>query len=336
LPGVNKSHSVWVTQMLRPYSRVTPDDPFFVVLNAGSGREDAQIRKATIQRVLTEAGQRHEVLVVDDAQQLSVIAQQAVERARQQHGVVVAAGGDGTINTVAQAVLHSGLPFGVLPQGTFNYFGRAHGIPSDTTEAAQALVNATVRPVQVGLINDRVFLVNASLGLYPQLFEDREAYKKQFGRSRLVALWSGLVTILRNRRQLVLRLEHEGNTHTIRTPTLVVGNNRLQLEQIGIAEAGAVHQGQLVAITLRPVGTLALVWLLIRGALGRLGEADNVVSFAFTRLTVQPRLRSRRRGVKVAMDGEVTRLTTPLVFTVAPHPLPLLVPTRDAASAGEA
>jgi diacylglycerol kinase family enzyme len=44
-----------------------------------------------------------------------MLAQRAVEQARQQQGVVVAAGGDGTINAVAQVVLKSGCPFGVLP-----------------------------------------------------------------------------------------------------------------------------------------------------------------------------------------------------------------------------
>jgi diacylglycerol kinase family enzyme len=56
----------------------------------------------------------------------------------------------------------------VLPQGTFNYFSRTHGIPLDTTDATRALLAGMIRPVQVGLLNDRVFLVNASLGLYPR------------------------------------------------------------------------------------------------------------------------------------------------------------------------
>ena len=48
--------------------------------------------------------------------------------------------------------------------------------------------------MQVGLVNDRVFLVNASLGLYAKLLEDREAFKAQYGRHRWVAFWSGLLT----------------------------------------------------------------------------------------------------------------------------------------------
>jgi diacylglycerol kinase family enzyme len=182
-----------------------------------------------------------------------------------------------------------------------------------------------VRPVQVGLINDRVFLINASLGLYPQLLEERETYKQQFGRSRFVALCAGVITLLRQHRQWVMCLEHAGQSCVLRTPTLVVGNNALQLEQLGISQAHAVQHGQLVAITVRPIRTLELLGLLGRGALGQLGDDTNIVSFAFDRLTVRP---YRRRRIKVAMDGEVIWLHTPLVFQVAPQPLPLLVPTR--------
>jgi diacylglycerol kinase family enzyme len=315
---------------------VTREDPVFIVLNVGSGRGDAEVRRATIQSVLEEAGQRHEFLVVVDARQLPTAAQRAVELAQQQQGVVVAAGGDGTINTVAQAVWKSGQPFGVLPQGTFNYFSRTHGIPADPTEATKALLHAVVQPVQVGLLNEHAFLVNASLGLYPQLLEDREAYKKHFGRSRLVAVWAGLRTILRAHRQLVLHLEHEGKAQMVHTTTLVVGNNVLQFEQLGIPEARALQQGQLAAITVRPVGTLAMVWLAVRGALGQLGAAENVRSFAFKCLTVRLRHPYGRRRIKVAMDGEVTWLSLPLVFAVAPTPLRLLVPTRAAVGADEA
>jgi diacylglycerol kinase family enzyme len=305
---------------------VTIDRPLFIVLNSGSGRRDAATTEATVRSVLGQAGRRHAILRVDDPRQLPTLAQRAVERARQQQGIVVAAGGDGTINAVVQAVLNSGCPFGVLPQGTFNYFSRTHGIPVDTTEATRALLDARVRPVQVGLINDRVFLVNASLGLYPKLLEDREAYKQQFGRRRLVALLAGVVTLLRTHRPLVLSLEHAGEARVMRTSTLVVGNNPLQLQQLGIPEARAVQQGQLAAIAVRPIGPLAMLWLLLRGALGQLGDADNVVNFAFERLTIQP---YGRRRIKVAMDGEVAWLDTPLVCQVAPNPLQLLVPACD-------
>lgn len=297
-------------------------EPLFIVLNTGSGRGDAQVLQDIIRRVLDEAGRRYQLMPIDDPSRLVATAREAVALAREAGGIVVAAGGDGTLNAVAGQVLGQGVPFGILPQGTFNYFGRRYGISQDTEAALRGLLGGELRPVQVGLLNGRLFLVNASLGLYPQLLEDREAYKQRFGRSRLVALWSGLVTLMRAPRQLSLRLDYEGRVRDLRSPTLVVGNNRLQLEHIGIDPA-ELDRGHLVAMAARPVGTLALYGLLLRGLFSRLGEAEHVVSFAFDRLMVS--IRGRRR-VKVAMDGEISWMDTPLEFKVSDTPLPLVVP----------
>lgn len=303
--------------------------PLFIVLNVGSGDNDTVAMREIIEQVLTQASREHLVRVVDDPAKLHEIARQTVEQARSRGGVVVAAGGDGTINAVAQATLGSGCPFGVLPQGTFNYFSRVHGIPSDTANAMRVLLTARAHPVQVGLVNDRVFLVNASLGLYPQLLENREASKHQFGRNRLVAFWSGLVTMLCEHRQLRLLIEHRGENRDLRTPTLFVGNNRLQMEQLGFPEAPLLEQGLLVAITLRPVSTLTMLGLLARGAFGQLGNADSISSFAFKQITATPAMRYGRRRVKAATDGEIVWLQAPIKFCIAPAPLYLLKPEPD-------
>jgi diacylglycerol kinase family enzyme len=299
--------------------------PFFVVLNAGSGRHNSDEQQALIARAFEEGGREFEFLLIADPARISEVARRAVELASSRQGVVVAAGGDGTINAVAAVVLASGCPFGVLPQGTFNYFGRAHGIPQDTAAAARALLGAGIQPVQAGQVNGRLFLVNASLGLYPQLLEDREAWKQQLGRSRFVAFLSGIATLLQSGKQLHLQIESAGQAVALRTPTLFVGNNHLQLARVGIAgqQADAVEQGQLAAIVVRPIGTLALFGLLMRGLLGQLGDAENIDSFSFRRLTVTPRGVKR---IKVATDGEIAWMRTPLVFEIAPRPLLLLVP----------
>lgn len=301
---------------------LTGQEPLFIVLNTGSGRGDAQVLQDTIRRILDEAGRRYTLMPVDDPSRLTETAQSAVKRAQDEQGVVIAAGGDGTLNAVAGTVLGQGVPFGILPQGTFNYFGRRYGISQDTEVALRGFLQGHLQPVQVGHLNGRLFLVNASLGLYPTLLEDREAYKQRFGRSRLVALWSGIVTLLRAPRQLRLQLEYEGRARDLRSPTLVVGNNKLQLEHIGI-ESQELDRGRLVAMAARPVGTLALYGLLVRGLFSRLGDAEHVISFAFDRLTVHIRGRSR---VKVAMDGEISWMNTPLEFKVASEKLPLVVP----------
>lgn len=302
-----------------------PAAPLYIVLNAGSGHSDTEITCREIADVLNAAGRAHEILRVADPAQISEIARQAVAKARQNDGIVVAAGGDGTLNAVAQATLGSGCQFGVIPQGTFNYFGRTHGISSNAAEAARGLLTARVHRVQAGLVNDRVFLVNASLGLYPQLLEDREEQKHRHGRSRLVAAWAALVTIFRQYRPMLVKLEHESRTHELQTLTLFVGNNRLQLEQVGLDEAERVEKGKLAVVVLRPVPTLTLLWLAVQGAMGNLAHARGVEHFTSSSVTVTPSFRRFRR-LKVATDGEVEWMNTPIEFRIAPEPLLLMRP----------
>lgn len=305
--------------------RAARHGPLFVVLNSASGHKDTNEERQVVAEVFSAAGRTFEFLQFDNPAGIAAVCAKAVALAQAAGGVVVAAGGDGTINAVAAAVLRSGCPFGVLPQGTFNYFGRANAIPQDTRAAATALLGAQISPVTVGEVNGRVFLVNASLGLYPQLLEDREAWKQQFGRSRAVAFVSSLASLFQARGQMRLAIEMDGKTTALRTPTLFVGNNHLQLAQVGIQRdhAEAVNRGALTGIAVRAKGTLALFGLLLRGMLGRLGDAENIDSFTFRKLKVS--LRGNRR-VKVATDGEITWMTSPLVFQVADTPLLLLVP----------
>jgi len=312
-------------------SRATPEPanaaaPLFIVLNVRSSTYDALKTREIIDGILSAAGREHCLRIVTDATQLHDAARQTVDEARARGGVVVAGGGDGTINAMAQATLGSGCSFGVLPLGTFNYFSRTHGIPVDTADATRLLLTARAYPVQVGLANDRVFLINASLGMYPELLEDREAFNKKFGRTRLVAVVAGVVTILHHHRQLRLFIEQGSSTRQMRTPVLFVGNNRLQLEQAGVAGAPLLAQGQLDAITLRPMGTLTMLGLALCGAFGQLGKAESVTSFAFGRIVVRPAMPYGSRRLKVAIDGEIVWLRAPIEFRVAAEALHLLKP----------
>ena len=323
---------VAAVRMSVPMSSPAPPTggPLFVVFNLGSGADDAEAAARAIEQACANAGRELHLLPVEDPRRIGDVAREAVRLARAARGVVVAAGGDGTLNAVAQALLGSGCAFGVLPQGTFNYFGRTHGIPQDTVEAMQLLLQSPAQAVQVGLVNERVFLVNASVGLYPRLLEEREGWKRRFGRSRLVAFGAGLATLLRGYRSLRLQIEVQGRTQQLRTPTLFVGNNALQLQQLGFPEAQAVEQGALAAILLRPVGRVSMLWLMLRGAFGQLGAADQVLNFACARLTLQLGWPPTARRIKVATDGEVLRLPFPLQVRVAPEPLWLIRPPPPA------
>ena len=301
-----------------------PPGTIFVVFNARSGRRDRPNVREDMESALRSAGRSYEF--VEIGKNPAQAAARAARAAGESGGIVVAAGGDGTMNTVAQAAFEADVPFGAVPLGTFNYFARDNGIALDPAAAAKKLAEGAETPVQVGLVNGRVFLVNASVGLYPMLLEEREAFKQQYGRTRWVALGAALWTILtRTHPRIVVRIRADGEAREVRASTLFVGNNPLQLARLGIDHAQAVAAGHLAAIRVRPASVWGLISVLFHGAVGRLAGANEVESFAFREMEVAP-LRPKRRPMflKVATDGESVRMRLPLVFQVAPRPLRLV------------
>lgn len=307
--------------------RMDPAAALLFVINASSGAHDIDAKCAVIESALAASGRRGDLLVCRP-HELQRVATEAAATARDRGTAVVAVGGDGSLNTVAQAAHAAGCAMGVIPYGTFNYFARTHGIPTDPAEAALMLLHASPNPVQVAAINDRLFLVNASLGLYPDLLQDREAYKARFGRSRWVAFLAAFATLLRAQRRLRLHIETGQSARDVQTLTLFVGNNRLQLAQLGAEPtdtlAGTPGHGSMAAVMLRPIGTLAMIRLMLHGAMGRLGEAAGVESFEFHHMVVKPRLAPARKEVVVAYDGEVARMRSPIDIRVLDKPLYLL------------
>jgi diacylglycerol kinase family enzyme len=314
--------------------------PLFVILNAGSGAKNAETVSNELATLFAEANQPYELFLCRRPGDLPEMTKQAIQQASQRHGVVAAAGGDGTIRFVAQEVLAADLPFGIVPLGTFNYFARDNEVPQEVDLATRALITGiregNQRQVQVGQLNDQVFLVNASLGLYPQLLADREKLKQQHGRSRIVAKFAAFLTLLKRDIKMLLRIEYSGGEqkngeNVIPASTILVGNNSLQLADIGLAEESeSVKHGQLAIIALPPMNAGERIGVAFHGMLGILSKAPEVTHFACRELVVEPLSRHKKRSVKVAMDGEISHMQPPLTFRVGPKCLRLVVP----ASAG--
>ncbi len=305
--------------------------PVCIVINGRAGAAEGDARRGELEAALGAQGLAFEFFSAGGGDEMPDCAARAVQHAREKQGLVVAVGGDGTINTVAQALQGFEVPFGVLPAGTFNYFARAHALPEDPQGAVALWRQGDPQPVQAGWVNDRLFVVNASIGLYPKLLRAREEDNARLGRWRVVAAWAALRTVLRDNRSLPLDLDSDGRTERVRTPTLFVGNNRLQLEQFGLPQAQALHGGgALAAVRVRPLGRWQLIALALRGLMGSLGPAPEVSATLVRELRVAPRGRRAGRPLPVAFDGELCTMAPPLRFRVAPAALWLIKPA-DAA-----
>jgi diacylglycerol kinase family enzyme len=304
-----------------------PDAEWFIVMNQGSGAgEKDEVREAIVAE-LEQAGRRHRFVPVAPGQILQA-CQDAARLAREHGGVLVAAGGDGTINCAAQAALGQDCPLGVIAQGTFNLFARQLGLPLDAAEAARALLAARPEPVQVGSVNQKVFLVNASVGLYPKLLADREEVKQKLGRRRWIAMLSALKSLLEWRLQLVLDIELDGRLAQLRTASVFVCNNKLQLERVGIEDevVAQLGEGRLAGLLVPTMGAWAKLRMVAAAALGKLDSNREIRSFTLRTLNVAAR---HLRRIKVATDGEVQWMQLPLRFTVAPRPLRVMLPPPE-------
>jgi len=236
--------------------------------------------------------------------------------------IVVAGGGDGTINAVASVVVDSGAAFGVLPLGTLNHFAKDAGIPLALDEAIANVVDGRRKRVDVGEVNEQIFLNNSSLGLYPDIVRDREKQQQRLGRSKWVAAMWATFGALRRYPFLSLRLRLDEGDIARRTPFVFIGDNEYTMEGFSIGARSALDGGKLSLYVAQRPGRLGLIRLAWRALSGRLAqEKDFDVLLADTM-----EIATRHKRIRVATDGEVTVMATPLRYRIRPGALSVIVP----------
>jgi diacylglycerol kinase family enzyme len=290
---------------------------FCIVLNSSAGPSHTQAD--AIKRAFQEAGGDALVAPVRRGEDVAAVARRLLEK---KPAALVAAGGDGTVSAVAGVLRGTGTPLGVVPSGTFNHFAKDLGLPLEAEEAARVIVAGKQAAVDLGEVNGNCFLNNASLGLYPGIVKERTRQQRRLRRSKRAAmLWATLAALDRPP-LLDLRLEVDGEVRDCRAPFVFVGNNDYLLEGFDIGRRGRVDCGVLTVYTTRSCTSGGLIALAFRALLGRLRQADDFVESSATTLCVK----SRHRRLLVAMDGEVSRMATPLEFRILPRSLQVLVP----------
>jgi diacylglycerol kinase family enzyme len=298
-----------------------------VVINAAAGGGGARELRRLIVREFQAQGVEVNLLVTRGGARLDARARLARESASR---TVVAAGGDGTINAVASALLGTGKRLGVLPVGTFNYFARRLGVPLDVPGAVRTVAEGRVTDVDLCEVNGRIFLNNSSIGLYPSIIRQREQEYRRWGRRQLVAYAAVLRALLGSGAFMHVRITTaEGVEVDERTPLVFVGGNPYQLEEFDLPGGRCVRRGDLAIYVARAEGRADLLRLALQALLRRLrGERRLHVLCAGEAL-----VETRRRRLRVALDGEVVTLRTPLRFRTRPAALKVIVPD-DAAPDG--
>ena len=308
-----------------------PLKPLSLIYNEKSGFHAANKDEVYEQLMtcLTAYGYEIQAFEISSEANFNHLMEKVILRHQQasEAGVVVAAGGDGTLNAVAAQLMGTDIPMGIFPLGTFNYVARLLNIPLDLLKAAEAIATGKIREVHVAQINDHIYLNNASLGLYPLFIQKRELYNRRLGRFALNAYTSGLDVLILDRKELKLEIEVDGKQYPVKTPLIFFGNNQLQLAEMNLRIAEAAEKGKVAGIVVAKSDKRTLfkiLWQLIKGSLDK---APDVYSFSGDEVEVH----SKRKKLTVALDGEIVEMQPPLKISVRKNALKILVP-HDSAS----
>lgn len=243
--------------------------------------------------------------------------------------MVVAGGGDGTINAVASVLVGSGVRFGVLPLGTLNHFAKDMKIPLALDEAIANLVDGQPSLVDVGEVNGSIFLNNSSLGLYPDIVRQREQLQRKLGQGKWPAFGRALVASLRRYPFLNVKLKVNGDAHARRTPFVFIGNNEYLMQGLSMGARARLDGGMLSLYVAQRPTRLGLLRLAFHALRGRLSEAKDFDVLLARELVIE----THHKRLRVATDGEVNIMHPPLCYRSLPAALAVMVPPGVAAEA---
>jgi diacylglycerol kinase family enzyme len=293
------------------------------ILNSSAG---ARSRKASGDQIAEMFAQRNIPTIIWSAKSGSEIPGLVRRAVELKPIIIVAGGGDGTINCVASALMDTDIILGVLPMGTLNHFARDLRIPSSIDDAVAVVATGRIHRVDVGEVNGVTFLNNSSLGLYPRLVRERERLQSR-GDSKWMGFAKAVGVVLLRTSQLHVRLVSAGGANIfLTTPFVFIGVNQYQISGWAIGRREDLDKGSLWLYSGARRGPLGLVALGLRALFARL-DHKTVGAFETTECWIE----LRGAAVEVARDGEVSRMTTPLHYRIRPVSLRVMAPHEETA-----
>ena len=295
------------------------------VLNRAANSRLATRHREELERLCEARGYPVQILYLEDPKTFDEIERGV----REERPLILAAGGDGTLNAVAGKLVGSTTALGALPLGTLNHFTKDLGIPQSLEAALAVALTGKATMVDVGEVNGNLFLNNSSIGVYPTLVRQREFLQQKgigkwfaFARAFFSAFW---------RYPLVnVEVETNGKTVTSRTPFLFIGNNRYEFCAPHIGVRPSLTRGLLWACQAPEASRFKLLRMALFAMLGG-ASVKGALQFETEYLVVH----SPKKQLQVATDGEVRCFKTPLRYRIRKAALRVMVPIDTVQKSGD-
>lgn len=293
-----------------------------VIINAGSGSVlGDETASSIVADSFRELGVEVNIRVAEKGDDIERLLLKAVESDAE---IIVAGGGDGTISGVAVEVHKAGKTLGVLPLGTLNNFSKDIGIPQEIAEAVRVIAEGHTRTIDLAEVNGRIFINNSSIGLYPRMVRKREKQQRLGSGKWTAALWASL-RMFKLSPFLKVSIKIDDLQFLRKTPFVFVGNNEYDMDVYNIGRRNALDKAKLGVYFLHRGGRWGVMMMVVRTVFGRLKQWRDFEIVTTEEISI----RTRRRRVHVAFDGEVDIMQSPLTYKSIPAALRVIVPRPE-------
>ena len=296
----------------------------FVVLNRTSGQEALERVRGALDSHFGSSRIPYEIHETRKGEKLSEIVR---ERMRHGFDLAVTAGGDGTVSAVIEGIAGSPIPLGIIPTGTGNLIARELGIPEDVDDAARLIAGRPrSRKIDVMKIGDRIFVLNASVGISAAVISDTTRISKRYF-GRIAYFWNTIPKMFTlKRRKLVVMVD--GIEQKYRAIEVAVMNCGILAKMLyPKAPEISIDDGCLDVLILgtKPFRDYPLY---LFGLLA--GRSPDILS-RFIKVQRRVSIRSKV-PLPVQADGDMIG-TTPLEVEILPGAVTVLVPEEPAPEA---
>lgn len=216
----------------------------FAVINPVSGNSDPEEIRKQLSALCEEKGWDHEVYETTGEENLAEMIRQKVQT--EDYNLIVAAGGDGTISEVANALVHTDVPLAIVPVGTGNGLARALEIPLNIADSIQLLGEEnrvqTIDAMRIG--SEQVFILTVSAGISARSMEETEAEDKQA--TGLLAYFRTITEGMMEAKPLKFRLEIDGHPFGVEAVEVLIMNGSFLKKRLDIfGSADSLSDGTL-------------------------------------------------------------------------------------------
>lgn len=231
---------------------------------------------------------------------------------------IVVAGGDGTVNAAANAVADIGRPLGILPFGTANDLAHTLGVPLDPSAAAALVADGFTRRIDLGRVNDQVFVNAASLGLPVIVTQQQDPVLKRTLKSFSYVV--AAVKAVRETKRFTVWITVDGERGEHKAVQVTVGNGVRFGGGMRVAKDPAIDDGLLDVFAIEADTLVDLVRIAPAIRFGLQEQDPHVCTFRGRHVRVET-----KREMQISTDGEITT-TTPASFSVQRAALAVFVP----------